>query len=112
MIFHDFLGNVQAETGAALPLLGRKIGIKDFPNLHRGDTASGIFNSDVNVKILLRAFDSDRSFFLRRSLNTVDDNVLNRSHDLDGIAKKRARVLTDLMAEFHAILLGNDQRCS
>ena len=96
MIFDDLLRDIETEAGPALALLGREIRIENFRHLLGGDAAAGILDLNVDVEILLRATNVDRSFFLRRRLNGVDQDILNGARDLDANRLECARIFTNL----------------
>src|ERR1700720_712001 len=95
MVFDNLLRDVEAETGAALRLFRSEIRIENAAYLRRANSGTSVFHSKINIKILLRALDRDAASVLGRGLQGVNDDVLNGSLDLQGIAQKRARVIAD-----------------
>src|ERR1700740_2299666 len=91
VVLDNFFRDVKAETSAALRLFRSEIRIENATYLRRGNAGTGVFHSKINIEILLRAFDRDAASVLGRSLQRVDDDVLNGSLDLHGIAQKCAR---------------------
>ena len=86
MIFHDFFGDVEPKSGAALALLGRKVGIEDFADLLGPDTVTGISDADVDVEILPNTTYFYGPLTVSRRLNRVNNDVLNGAGDLNRIA--------------------------
>ena len=104
MIFHDFLGDVEAQASAALGLLSCEIRIEDSGKLRRLDSSPGVFDAKIDIEILLRANNRDLSLFLGGSLDCIDDHVLDGTTDLQRIAQKRARVLANGSIKLNATL--------
>ncbi len=61
MVIDDFLGDKKAESGAALALLGREVGVENLRNLLRTDALAGIGNAHINIEVLANAADFDRA---------------------------------------------------
>src|SRR5947209_5178629 len=89
MVFYNFFGDVKTETSAALGLFGRKIGIENSVQLRRMNAGTCVFNAQVNIEILLGASDRYRALFFNRSLNRVDDHVLDCAVDLQRVTEQR-----------------------
>lgn len=90
MIFHNFLGDVKTEAGAALGLFSREIRIENSVQLRGVNTGAGIFDAQINVEIFLSACDGNGSLFLNRSLNRIHDYVLDCTVDLQRVTEQRA----------------------
>lgn len=95
MVFHDFLRDVETQASAAFRLLGRKIGIENLAHLRRGHSGAGVFDSKVNIKVLLHASHRNRAPLFRGGLHGINDDVLNGPANLDGVAQESARIFAD-----------------
>lgn len=95
MIFHDFLRYIETETGPAFRLFGREIRIENPIELSWVDTRSVILNSKIDIEIFLSAIDRDFALLFSRSLDAVDDDILDGALNLNGIADERAWVLAN-----------------
>ena len=91
MIFDDLLRDVETKTGSALALFGGEVGIENLRHLLGANAAAVILDLNVDVEIFLRATNRDRSFFLSRSLNGVDEDILDGARYLDRIALTMCR---------------------
>ena len=67
-----------------------KYGIENPIQLRRMNSGASILDPKVDIKILLSARDRDRPFLFDRSLDGIDDHVLDRATDLQGISQKGA----------------------
>jgi len=110
MIFDDFFGNIEPEAGATRRLLGRKVRIEYFVQLIRRDASSVVFDTKIDIEIFGSAADADNSAFFRTCLDCVDDDVLNRTIELQRISKKDARIVTDRDAEGDSLLVGDGSK--
>src|SRR4051812_40006649 len=90
VILNDLLGYIETKAGAALALLRRKVRIKDLADLRGIDTRSAVLDSNIDVELFASAFDQNGPLLFRRGLDGIDDNVLNRAMNLDGIAHQQA----------------------
>ena len=95
MVFDHLFRDVKTKTRSALVLLRREIGIKDLAHLRRIDSRSFVFDPDIHVEIFARAFDRHRGLFLHRSLNGVNDDVLDRAINLNGVTHQQAFFVTN-----------------
>ncbi len=104
MIFQNFLGDVETQSCAALPLFGRKIGIENLAHLRGCDSRTIVLDSNVDVKIFWRAGHRHRTFFFGGSLHRIDDYVLDGAFNLHGLAKNHARVLANTGLQIYSAL--------
>src|SRR5262245_16467526 len=86
MVFDNLFGDVQAQTGPALALLGCKVRVENFGNLLRLDAVTGVGDPNVDVEILSDTTNFDLSFAFGRSLNRINNDILDCAGDLYGIA--------------------------
>ena len=107
VILDHLFCDVETEPGPALSLFGREIRIENFRHLLRSDAASRVLDLHIDVKIFLRATNSDGAFFFRRCLHGIHQDVLNGARDLERIAQKRARILANITLKRDAILAGH-----
>lgn len=107
VIFDNLFRDIETKSGAALALFRRKIRIENLPQLRRRNSVAGIFHSDVDIEIFARATDCDGAFLFRRGLQRVNNYVLDRTHDLDGITQQRARIITNIAVQLDAALDGH-----
>ena len=103
MIFHDLFRNEQPETGTALGLLGREIGIENLRYLFGADPRPGVGDTHVDIKLFQDAAHFDRAFAVGRRLNGIDHYVLNGTGDLDGITHDRAGIIRHIALQFDAV---------
>src|SRR5207248_1331504 len=104
VVFDDFLGDVETETGAAFRLFGREIRIENSIQLCRMNAGPGVFNTKIDIEILLSAGNRHCALLFDGSLDRVDDYVLNRAVDLQRIAQEGAGIFADVRLEFDSVL--------
>ena len=86
MVFDNFFGDIEAQPGAALGLLGCEIRIEDSRELRRLNPSTRVFDAKIDIEIFLRADNRDFSFLVGGSLHRIDDHVLNSAADLHSVA--------------------------
>lgn len=107
MVIDDFPGDKEAETGPALALLGREVGVENPRNLLWTDALAGIGNAHINIEIPANAADFNPALAAARGLDRVDDDVLNRSGNLYGVAHQRAWIFGHVALQFDRCFFGH-----
>ena len=107
VIFDHLFRDIQTETGAALSLFGREIRLENLCQLRRENPIAGVLHPDVHVEVFPQAAHGDRPLLFRGSLHRIDDHILNRPHDLQGIAEEQTGILRNIGSEFDAVLRCN-----
>src|SRR5581483_2789390 len=112
MVLDNFLGDVKAETGAALSLFGGEVRLEDFLHLRGRDAGAVVFHHKIDIKIFAGASDGNGAVFVRTRLDCVNDHVLHGAFDLKRIAKEGAGIVANVRFQTNAALLGHGVRAA
>ena len=105
MVLDDLFRDIKSKAGAALGLLRCEIRIENLMQLAGRDTSAIVFHAKIDIKIFLGAGDCDNTAFVRTGLNGIDDHILNRAIQLQGISQEDARVVTNRHSESYSLLI-------